>query len=92
MDITWDLQKERRLRKDRGIDMREIADLIIDRQYYAILENPSRPSQFIFVLPYHGYTHVVPFIIEKDEIIVLKTVYPSRKFHQLYGKPNEKQT
>jgi uncharacterized DUF497 family protein len=86
MDLTWDLQKERRLRKERGIHMREIADLIIDRQYHAILENPSRPSQFIFVLPYHAYTHVVPFIIGKDEIIVLKTVYPSRKFHQLYGK------
>lgn len=54
MDITWDPNKERRLRKERGIDFREIADLIIDRKYLDILQNPSRPSQFIFVLPYHG--------------------------------------
>jgi uncharacterized DUF497 family protein len=89
MDITWDPQKERRLRKERGIDIREVADLIIDRKYLAILQNPSRPSQFIFVVPYHGYTHVVSFVIGKDETIVLKTVFPSRKFHQLYGKTHE---
>jgi uncharacterized DUF497 family protein len=89
MDITWDPQKERRLHKERGIDIREVADLIIDRKCLAILQNPSRPSQFIFVLPYHGYTHVVPFVIGRNETIVLKTVFPSRKFHQIYGKTHE---
>jgi hypothetical protein len=92
MDITWDPQKERRLRKERGIEIRDVADLIIDRKYLALLQNPSRPSQFLFVLPYHGYTHVVPFVIGKDETMVLKTVYPSRKFHHLYGKANENKT
>lgn len=43
----------------------------------------------IFILPYHGYTHVVPFVIGRDEMIVLKTAFPSRKFHQQYGKANE---
>jgi hypothetical protein len=89
VNITWDPHKERRLRKERGIDIREVADLIIDRKYLAILQNPSRPSQFIFVLPYHGYTHVVPFVIGRNETIVLKTVFPSRKFHQIYGKTHE---
>jgi hypothetical protein len=89
MDITWDPQKERRLRKERGIEIREVADLIIDRKYLAILQSPSRLSQFIFIVPYHGYMHVVPFVIGKKETIVLKTVFPSRKFHQLYGKTNE---
>ena len=92
MDITWDTQKARRLRDDRGIDIREIADLITDGKYTTILENPSRPSQFIFVVPYHDYTHVVPFVIAKDETIVLKTVYPSRRFHHLYGESNESKT
>jgi hypothetical protein len=92
MDITWDPVKERTLRKERGIDIREVADLIIDRMYLDILQNPSRPSQFIFVLPYHGYTRVVPFVIGTNDSIVLKTVFPSRKFHQLYGKTNEDKT
>jgi hypothetical protein len=92
MEVTWDPDKERSLRKQRGIEIREIADSIVDGRYTAILENPSRPSQFIFVLPYHGYTHVVPFVIAKDETIVLKTVFPSRRFHQLYGESHEGKT
>ena len=92
MGITWDTQKARKLREERGIDIREIAELIADGRYTAILENPSRPSQFIFVVPYHDYTHVVPFVIAKDETIVLKTAYPSRRFHHLYGESNESKT
>lgn len=89
MDITWDTRKERWLRKERGIEIREVADFIVDRKYLDILENPSRPSQLLFIVPYHSYTHVVPFVIGRGETIVLKTVFPSRKFHQIYGKPNE---
>jgi hypothetical protein len=92
MGITWDPQKERRFREERGIEIREIADLIADGKYTAMLENPSRPSQFVFVLPYHDYTHVVPFVITEDETIVLKTVFPSRKFHQMYGEGHETKT
>ena len=92
MGITWDPQKERRLREERGIDIREIADLIAEGKYAAILENPSRPSQFIFVITFHDYTHVVPFVIAEDETIVLKTVFPSRRFHQLYGESHESKT
>ncbi len=92
MGITWDPAKERSLRKQRGIEIREIADLIINGKYIAILENPSRPSQFIFVLPYHGYTHVDPFVLGKNDTIVLKTVFPSRKFHHLYGGGREDKT
>lgn len=92
MGITWDPQKERRLREERGIEIREIADLIADGKYTAMLNNPSRPSQFIFVLPYHNYTHVVPFVITEDETIVLKTVFPSRRFHQMYGEGHETKT
>ena len=89
MEVTWDPEKERALRKQRRIEIREIVDLIVDGRYTAILKNPSRPSQYIFVLPYRGYTHVVPFVIAKDETIVLKTVFPSRKFHQMYGESHE---
>ena len=36
-------------------------------------------------MPYRNYTYVIPFVIDKDKNIVLKTVYPSRKFHKIYG-------
>ena len=92
MGITWDPDKERKLREERGIEIREIAELIADGKYMAILENPSRPSQFIFLVWYHQYTHVVPFVIAEDETIVLRTVFPSRRFHQMHGENHETQT
>ncbi|MBI5215966.1 MAG: BrnT family toxin [Ignavibacteriae bacterium] len=86
MDILWDEEKNRKLKETRGIAFEEISQIILDGNYLAILENPSRPEQMIFVLPYKGYTHVVPFIVDNDENIVLKTVFPSRKFHKMYAK------
>ncbi|MDD8017240.1 MAG: DUF4258 domain-containing protein [Bacteroidota bacterium] len=91
MGIIWDQEKERKLLFERNIDIREIAELIVSGEYVDILENPSRPTQQIFVVRYHGYVHVVPFVIDGDTII-LKTVFPSRRFHQLYGEGNENKT
>ena len=92
MAVTWDPGKERKLLAERDIDIREVANLIVAGRYLAILENPSRPSQHLFIIRYHDYTHVVPFIIDADDNIVLKTVFPSRRFHQLYGASHESET
>jgi hypothetical protein len=40
----------------------------------------------VFVLPYKNYTHVVPFVVDEENNIVLRTAFPSRKFHKIYGK------
>ena len=83
--VRWSPAKDRFLRLNRGVSFQQIADAIISGEYLDILENPSRPGQDIFVLRIHGYTWVVPFILENDETIFLKTAYPSRKFHKRYG-------
>ena len=71
---------------DRGVSLEEAAQLILDQKYVAILENPVRSEQMIFILPYKGYTHVVPFVFDEEDTIVLKTIFPSRKFHKQYGE------
>ncbi len=86
MDILWDEAKSKKLRIDRDIDFEDVAQIILDKKYLAILENPVHPQQRIFVISYKGYTHVVPFVIDNKDNIVLKTVFPSRKLHKLYGE------
>lgn len=86
MDILWDERKNKKLKDDRGASFEDIAQIILDKKYLAILENPSHPEQMIFVLSYKGYTYVVPFVVDDNDNIVLKTVVPSRKFHKFYGK------
>jgi uncharacterized DUF497 family protein len=93
VDIIWDDEKNKTLQKTRGISFEEIARLILQKKYLAILENPSRPDQMIFVLEYNEYTHIVPFVVDSDNNIVLKTAFPSRKFHRRFGRGhNENKT
>lgn len=88
MNILWDETKNKKLKEDRGISFEDIVPIILDKKYIAVLENPTRPEQMIFVLKYKSYTYVVPFIIDSEDNIVLKTIFSSRKFHKLFG--NEK--
>jgi len=85
MQIIWDTDKNRKLIADRGLSLEVFASLILDKKYCAILKNPSRKEQKIFIVPYQNYTYVVPFLIDNNQNIVLKTVFPSRKYHKIYG-------
>jgi len=71
-------------RGNRGIAFQEIAEMILNGDYIDLLENPARPDQDIVVLAIHGYTWVVPFLVDGNTLF-LKTAYPSRKFHRRYG-------
>ena len=82
--IRWGQEKDRWLRRTRGVSFEQIADKIILGEYLDILENPSRQGQDIFVVRIQGYTWVVPFVMDEGTIF-LKTAFPSRKFHRQYG-------
>ncbi|MEX1138506.1 MAG: toxin [Bacteroidota bacterium] len=86
MDILWDEAKNNKLKEPRGVSFEDVCQIILDKKYLAVLENTAHPGQNIFVVGYKGYTYIVPFIIDADDNIVLKTVFPSRKFHKLYGE------
>lgn len=85
MEIVWDEEKSNSLLLKRGLGFEEIADIIMNRQYLDILENPTRPDQLYFVVTVRNYTWVVPFLIDREERIVLNTAFPSRKYHRIYG-------
>jgi uncharacterized DUF497 family protein len=90
MDIIWDSEKNKWLMLNRGISFEEITNLILDDKIIEILENPSRKNQQYFILEIKTYTWVVPFLLDKEDRIVLKTAFPSRKFHKKYGGKNGK--
>ena len=82
--ILWDKEKYSKLKNDRDIHFLEIEKLILEKKYVTILENPTRPSQKIFVINYNNYIHIVPYVIDEDKNIILKTAYASRKFNKIY--------
>ena len=82
--IIYDDKKAQALKLERNIDIDEIVELIIDKKYLDILEHPKRGNQQIFILSYKDYIHVVPFVVDKNDNIVIKTVFPGRNFHKKY--------
>jgi uncharacterized DUF497 family protein len=89
MNIIWDKDKEAKLLRERGISISEFARLIDAERYVATLKNPAREGQRIFIVPYNDYTYAVPYILDTDGNVVIKTIYPSRKYHKLYGGEND---
>ncbi|MCF6334139.1 MAG: hypothetical protein L3J12_00155 [Spirochaetales bacterium] len=83
--VIWDNNKYRKLKEERNIDLVEIEQIILAKKYITTLKNQSRPSQKIFIILYKNYIHVVPYIIDQNRNIILKTAYASRKFNKIYG-------
>ena len=86
MRIIWDAVKNRKLKLDRGVGFEEAASCILKGEILDFIKNPAHPGQFYFVMILKEYTHVVPFVIGQDEEIILKTIFPSRKFDKLYRR------
>jgi len=89
MNIVWDQNKNDWLILNRGISFEEISDRIVNGDYLEILENPTRENQQYFIMNINNYIWVVPFQITENDQIILKTAFPSRKFHKKYGDKNE---
>ena len=89
MEIIWDQKKNEWLSLNRAIIFEEIADKILNDEYIDIVENPKRKNQLYFIMEINDYTWIIPFIIDDENRIVLKTAFPSRKFHNKYGGSNE---
>ena len=83
--IYWDNKKNNKLITERNISFDEISEIILREEYLDILENPGRKDQLIFIVYLKDYIYAVPFIIDENENIILKTAYPSRKFNKIYG-------
>ncbi len=89
MNIIWDKNKNEWLILNRKISFEEISDKILNGEYLEMVENPAKENQLYFIMNINNYTWIVPFLINQNNQIVLKTAFPSRKFHKKYGGKNE---
>ena len=92
---TYSPEKNTQLTRDRDISFEEIIAAIDNDQILDILEHPNKEkygNQKIYVLWAKEYVYLVPFIIDTEGIIFLKTIIPSRKAKRRYvhEEKNEK--
>jgi len=91
--FDWSLQKNEKLKAERGISFEDVIFGIQHDGLLDILEHPKKnkfPNQKIFIVNVNDYAFLVPFV-EDEDIIFLKTIIPSRKMTKKYlgEKSNE---
>lgn len=85
MAIIWDNDKNDWLQINRNVSFEEISERILNHEHEEIVENPTRSDQQYFVMEINNYIWLIPFLIDENDNIVLKTAFPSRKYHKKYG-------
>ena len=89
--FSWDVRKNLRLQKERGISFEEIVFHIELGDILDLLEHPDSnkyKGQLILVVQVGNYAYLVPFE-ESDDEIVLRTIIPSRKATRKYLKRDQ---
>ena len=88
--VIWDNEKYLKLSIERNIRLDEIEKIILKKEYIEIIKNKNYPNQFTFIILYNNYIHAVPFLMDSNKNIIIKTVFPSRKLNKLYANKKNK--
>jgi uncharacterized DUF497 family protein len=90
MKFSWNLQKNKQLKSERGISFERICVAIEKGHILDILEHTNKrlySHQLLYVVEIDGYAWVVPFIDdEENQSRILITAFPSREFQKFYLK------
>ena len=49
----------------------------------------QEPHENVLTIDIEGYVYMVPYV-EDDDVIFLKTIFPSRKYTKMYRRKDEK--
>ena len=79
LDIRWNLLKNERIKKTRGISFEDI----LKGELIGIKKHPKRKHQNIMLFEYKRYIWLVPYVLEDNGDIFLKTLYPSVSYTHL---------
>lgn len=84
--FRWDDEKNKKLKKERGISFEQVVFLIENDYVIDIVRHPNQDRyghQRVYIILIDDYVCLVPFVDENNERF-LKTIIPSRKFTKLY--------
>jgi uncharacterized DUF497 family protein len=88
MRFLWKADKNDLLKKHRNISFEQIVLAMENKQVLDILEHPNQEKykgQIFILIEKNNYVYVVPaFISESGEECHLKTIYPSRKYTNIF--------
>lgn len=90
MDFDYNIEKDKYLKKLRGIGFKEVIKAIKDKQVIVDIEHFNKvkyPNQRILVVRVNDYAYAVPYVFDKKrKVKFLKTIYANRKLKEKYIK------
>lgn len=84
--FDWNEKKNQWLKKNRGISFEKIVEALNQGNLLADIPHPDQEKfshQRIMYVWIYEYVYAVPYV-QTDELIYLKTIYPSRKAKAKY--------
>jgi len=87
MRIEWNIEKNEKLKEERGICFEDVERVIMEKSLLDIIPHfnaEKYPNQKIMVLILNNYVHYVPFVLN-DDFLFLKSIIPSRKLNKIYN-------
>jgi uncharacterized DUF497 family protein len=95
MTFDWNDDKNEQLKRERSISFEEIVLCISEGLVVDILHHPNPekyPNQYLYLINLNNYIYVVPYVKnENEDVIFLKTIFPSRMYTKKYLNEGENQ-
>ena len=91
MEIIFDEEKNKKLKQERGVSFEMVIEKMSRGEIVLDFKHPNTeryPNQRIMVVEINNYPYCVPYIQTEKEI-VLKTIYPDRRFKKFIKKKQE---
>lgn len=85
--FRWNSEKNVFLENERNITFEEVVYRISEGALIAEVEHPNKekfPNQKVLVVDVDYYAYLVPYVVDEDGCLFLKTIIPSRKATKAY--------
>ena len=90
--FDWNEDKNRWLKQERGVSFEQVVFNIENGNLLDVIQHPNQAKykgQRVYVIEIDNYVYMIPYVEEQD-VIFLKTVFPSRKYTNLYLRKEKK--
>ncbi len=90
--FDWNEEKNKWLKRERDVSFEQVVFSVENGKLLNVIRHPNQTKykgQNVYVVEIEGYAYLVPYV-EDDDVIFLKTIFPSRKYTKIYLRRNEK--
>ncbi len=89
--FDWNEEKNKWLKRERDVSFEQVVFGVENGNLLDVIRNPNQTKyrgQRVYVIEIEGYAYMVPYV-EDDDVIFLKTIFPSRKYTKMYLRKDE---